>query len=45
MSDGAVEEIPLCGWNWMGSSEGRDGGTPDVEGAVRGWTAGPLSSQ
>lgn len=26
MSDGAVEEIPSCGWNWMGSSEGRDGG-------------------
>lgn len=26
MSDEAVEEIPLCGWNWMGSSEGRDGG-------------------
>lgn len=26
MSDGAVEEIPPCGWNWMGSSEGRDGG-------------------
>lgn len=48
MSDGTVEEILSCGWNWMVSSEGRDGGlggTPDVEGAVRAQTAGPLSPQ
>lgn len=30
MSNGAVEEIPSCGWNWMGSSEGRDGGGGDT---------------
>lgn len=30
------------GWE---ARRGGMGGTPDVEGAVRAWTAGPLSSQ